>query len=246
MKSNRLIPSLTTIALSLAQFRYLKSRSRHCLNLIEQGKGEGLKFFESDRFQLINGRSSKEAGISPQELQQQILRYREAGDRQNEAATLINLGAKYISLNQFTQALETYNQALALCRQIGDRTVEGSVIRSLANLYADFQANLAISNLTRTNDFANQIQSTASPTTVTNTTSGEGTTLSTSKPEKKPVSPIPSRSDTNSELTSQTGGRLPSLQNSIEANAQETKVFAGGLNTQVLVLRQQALAIYRG
>jgi len=255
MKPNQLISSLATTAIVLGS-----------ISLFEQPpKASPLDTLDPFRVsQSIGGEGSEIRLPSPnrampsqsvEELQQQISRYREAGDRENEAATLISLGTRYISLNQFTKAMETYNQALALYRQVKDRIGEGSVIRSLANLYADSQANLTISNLVRTNDFANHIQSTANPTVgntstlpnayANNSSSGEGTTLGTSKPEKEPVSSTPFRSGTNSELAIQTGRRLPFLQNPVEANVQEAKVFAGGLNTQVLALRQQALAIYR-
>jgi tetratricopeptide (TPR) repeat protein len=48
------------------------------------------------------------------------------GDRGGEATTLINIGAVYDALGEQRKALEYYEQALLLFRQVGDRRGESN------------------------------------------------------------------------------------------------------------------------
>ena len=50
------------------------------------------------------------------------------GDRSGEATTLNNIGAVYGSISQPQEALKYYNQALAMAREIGDRTLESEIL----------------------------------------------------------------------------------------------------------------------
>ena len=62
--------------------------------------------------------------------------YREVGDRAGEAYALNNIGAEYESHGQYDQALNKYQLALVIARDIGDKVLVEAVlsnIQSLAN-----------------------------------------------------------------------------------------------------------------
>ena len=60
-----------------------------------------------------------------------------AKNRQGEGAWLGNLGNCYADLGQTARAIEYYEQALAIAREIGDRRGEGTDLGNLGNCYAD-------------------------------------------------------------------------------------------------------------
>ena len=60
---------------------------------------------------------------------------RETGDRQGEAAYLVNLGNCYWELGQIARAIGLYEQALAIDRETGDRQGEGTELGNLGNCY---------------------------------------------------------------------------------------------------------------
>lgn len=54
------------------------------------------------------------------------------GDRQSEGDTLNNIGITHHQLEQYTQALEFYQQALVIRREVGNRRREGISLSSAA------------------------------------------------------------------------------------------------------------------
>ncbi len=50
------------------------------------------------------------------------------GDRRGEAVTLNNIGLAYNSISQPQEALKYFNQAFAMAREIGDRTLEATIL----------------------------------------------------------------------------------------------------------------------
>jgi len=58
-------------------------------------------------------------------------------NRQAESAWLGNLGNCYYDLGQTARAIEFYEQALAIQREIGDRRGEGNQLSNLGSCYAD-------------------------------------------------------------------------------------------------------------
>ena len=70
------------------------------------------------------------------ELNQELARVRELGDRPREAETLTELGYLYGDNNQSQEELNYHQQALSITRELGDRYGEDSVqneIRALTN-----------------------------------------------------------------------------------------------------------------
>jgi len=68
-------------------------------------------------------------------------------DRRAEGAFLGKLGQAYHSLGQMEQAIENYEQALAISREIGDRHNEGALLGGLGNAYRGLgQVKQAIEN----------------------------------------------------------------------------------------------------
>ena len=65
---------------------------------------------------------------------QNLLIYRELGDRQNEAVSLSNLGAAWLNLGDLAQAQRDSDEALRMLRANGDRVVEGVTLGRLSNL----------------------------------------------------------------------------------------------------------------
>jgi tetratricopeptide (TPR) repeat protein len=57
------------------------------------------------------------------------------GDRRGEGADLGNLGLAYADLGQVDQAIEHYQQALVISREIGDRRGEGNHLGNLGLAY---------------------------------------------------------------------------------------------------------------
>jgi tetratricopeptide (TPR) repeat protein len=58
-------------------------------------------------------------------------------DPWTSAASMNNLGENYRMLGQFTRAIDLFEQALAIARQIGDRQNEATYLGNLANSYDD-------------------------------------------------------------------------------------------------------------
>jgi len=65
---------------------------------------------------------------------------RAAHDRQAEAWTPTSFGIAYGELRRFEEATDCQRQALAICREIGDRWVEGLALNSLGITYNNLSA----------------------------------------------------------------------------------------------------------
>ena len=57
------------------------------------------------------------------------------GNRAGEGTTLNNLGLVYDSLGQYPQAIEYYQQALFIHREVGIVAVEGTTLNNLGTVY---------------------------------------------------------------------------------------------------------------
>jgi tetratricopeptide (TPR) repeat protein len=67
--------------------------------------------------------------------QQSLEIQREIGDRQDEAASLGNLGNAYESLGEYQRAIDFQQQSLEIRREIGDRQGEANSLGNLGNTY---------------------------------------------------------------------------------------------------------------
>jgi tetratricopeptide (TPR) repeat protein len=54
-----------------------------------------------------------------------------------EGISLTNIGGVYWNLGQYSQALNYYQQALAVSREIGDRSGEGYILSSMGGVYSN-------------------------------------------------------------------------------------------------------------
>ncbi len=68
-------------------------------------------------------------------FEQALSRFREAGDRRNEAITLGYIGNCHKRLGDYTRALEFHNRALQMKRDLGDRLEEGKTLTHLGLVY---------------------------------------------------------------------------------------------------------------
>jgi len=59
------------------------------------------------------------------------------GDRVDEGVTLNNIGAVYYSQARYAEALENYQQALAIRREVGDRVGEAATLANIGAVYRD-------------------------------------------------------------------------------------------------------------
>lgn len=66
-----------------------------------------------------------------------IVGAKEGGDRKEEGSWLTSRGLAYAALGQVEKAIEYYEQALSIDREIGDRRGEGADLGNLGNAYAD-------------------------------------------------------------------------------------------------------------
>ena len=57
------------------------------------------------------------------------------GDRADEGTTLNNIGGVYHSQGRYAEALENYQQALAIWREVGDRAGEGETLNNIGGVY---------------------------------------------------------------------------------------------------------------
>ena len=71
-----------------------------------------------------------------QQLQQQLSKTKEVGDRTGEGRAYCNLGNAFEGLGDFKQALEYHNQELSIAKEMADRAEEG---RAYCNLGIAFQ-----------------------------------------------------------------------------------------------------------
>lgn len=67
--------------------------------------------------------------------QQSLAIYREIGDRNGEANSLLGLGNTYNSLGQYQQAINYLQQSMAICLEIGNRQGEAVCLNNLGNNY---------------------------------------------------------------------------------------------------------------
>ena len=56
-------------------------------------------------------------------------------DRRDEALRLNDVGLRQLNTGQFREALQTFEQALAIVRAIGDRKSEGTVLNNIGAVY---------------------------------------------------------------------------------------------------------------
>ena len=68
--------------------------------------------------------------------QQALAIFRETGNRDGEAASLVGLAGSYATLGQTTAAIEHHQQALAIYRETGNRDGEASSLSGLGGSYA--------------------------------------------------------------------------------------------------------------
>ncbi|MDD4651114.1 MAG: tetratricopeptide repeat protein [Methanothrix sp.] len=125
----------------------------------------GIELFERERENIIAGQRWAEVNIDSDDLARKLCRsYPDSGlhvldlrihpkmkiswlkcslsacqiqcDRQGEGVNLGNLGIAYKNLGDARHAIEYYEQALAIAREIGDRRGEGNALGNLGNAYA--------------------------------------------------------------------------------------------------------------
>ena len=53
------------------------------------------------------------------------------GDRAGEVETLNNIGGVYDSQGRYAEALETYQEALAIMQEVGNRAGEGGTLNNI-------------------------------------------------------------------------------------------------------------------
>ncbi|NEP09760.1 MAG: tetratricopeptide repeat protein [Symploca sp. SIO2C1] len=70
-------------------------------------------------------------------FEQAAILYRQAGDKDSEALSLLVLGRVYDDLGEKQKALEFYNQALPLYQAVGDRGGEAITLNNLGGVYDD-------------------------------------------------------------------------------------------------------------
>ncbi len=98
------------------------------------GDQQRLEAFQLNRQALqLSARSQLRESMTLLQRANQL--YGAAGDRIGESTTLNNIGEIYRSWGQYPQALESYQQSLAIGRDLGDRTVEGTVLSNLGLVY---------------------------------------------------------------------------------------------------------------
>jgi CHAT domain-containing protein/tetratricopeptide (TPR) repeat protein len=69
------------------------------------------------------------------------VRWRDAGDRAQEASTLITIGRIHMTLAQYQKALDTLTEALNLSRAVGYKQGEAEALGNLSNVYTDLGDN---------------------------------------------------------------------------------------------------------
>jgi tetratricopeptide (TPR) repeat protein len=80
-------------------------------------------------------------------------------DEQVEAVTLNNIGLVYDNLGQRQKALEVYERALPIGRQVGNRTVEAVTCANIAYVYeAEGDLERAIQYMARSEKLMQQVQ----------------------------------------------------------------------------------------
>jgi len=98
-------------------------------------------FFKETRFLLAQTESaafpqpgSSEATASPRSVPQHLA---QADGRKAEADRLLQQGIQQSQVSQFREALQSWEQALAIYREIGDRQGEGNALGNLGIAYSD-------------------------------------------------------------------------------------------------------------
>jgi tetratricopeptide (TPR) repeat protein len=122
----------------LPGYRILDPERPHLLRLIavctERGHWAGAKdlVWAVDGYLAIQGHTVQRQ----QALQTGLTAAQKLANRRDEGAFLDNLGIAYYALGQVEQAIDYYEQALAIDRQIGYRQGEASALGNLALVYA--------------------------------------------------------------------------------------------------------------
>ncbi|MGH9842753.1 MAG: tetratricopeptide repeat protein, partial [Blastocatellia bacterium] len=95
--------------------------------------------FEGDQFRKKKDAASLRQAI--EKYQEALPSWRAAADRKGEAGTLYTLGLVFMSLTERTSALECFNRALPLFREMGDRVGrigEADSLNVIGIIYGDF------------------------------------------------------------------------------------------------------------
>ncbi len=95
----------------------------------EKALDEGLKLYQQGTA------DSKRSAIVLFEQASKL--FREAGDREQEAIALNNIGKVYSDLGEKQKALEYFNQSLYLRREAGDRSKEATTLNNIGAVYSD-------------------------------------------------------------------------------------------------------------
>ena len=93
-------------------------------NIADQRLNEGNDQFQKSQFSM-----------ALESWQGALTIYREIGDRQDEGATLGNMGIAYDSLGDYEKAIVFHNQSLAIERELRNRLGEAQSLGNLGNVY---------------------------------------------------------------------------------------------------------------
>jgi tetratricopeptide (TPR) repeat protein len=101
---------------------------------------------EADRLTIKGNQQiqNSQYELAKQTFTQALKLYREIGDRNGEANSLMNLGVAHRSLSQDEQAIGYYQQALPLFQQVKDLRGEAAALMNMGNMYESSQADKAI------------------------------------------------------------------------------------------------------
>ncbi|KAB8320037.1 tetratricopeptide repeat protein, partial [Tolypothrix campylonemoides VB511288] len=76
-----------------------------------------------------------------EKLQEALVLWQKAGDKQWEATTLLIIGKVYSDLKDKHQALKYYNSALPLIKQVGHKAAEAATLTAIGAVYSDLGDN---------------------------------------------------------------------------------------------------------
>jgi tetratricopeptide (TPR) repeat protein len=88
---------------------------------------------EGQRLRMLNNRESYRPSLEHYQIALQ--KWRDLGDRYWQATTLTNIGLVYSQLNENDQAVNAYNEALPLAREVKDPGCEWRILNNLGGLF---------------------------------------------------------------------------------------------------------------
>jgi Uncharacterized protein conserved in bacteria len=94
---------------------------------------EGLQLYRQGTAEALKGAIAL--------FEQALKLYREAGEKYEQAASLLVLGRIYSDLGEQQKALEYYNQSLPLFRATGDAKAEATTLNNIAAVYSELGEN---------------------------------------------------------------------------------------------------------